>query len=133
MFAKYEAAWEFRLSNHAIKPLVLQLRIQESVGLSITKAETAVGVDRSCFKCCSNGSSRGSNRSHTPCAVPAQQPGMPVHLHMHIAGFSCAHDGSRLMLMSCRSEDAGAYRQWLGGEIVLDNCVPDESGIEKAK
>lgn len=45
-------------------------------------------------------------------------------------GFMCAHDGSRLVLMSCKADDAVPYRQWLGGEIVLHDCVPGEGAVE---
>ena len=44
-------------------------------------------------------------------------------------GFNCAHRGSRLMLMICRSEGGVPYRQWLGGEVVLHNCFPGEEAL----
>jgi hypothetical protein len=44
-------------------------------------------------------------------------------------GFASAHEGSRLMLMSCKSDDVVPYQQSLGGEIVLDHCTPDASAL----
>lgn len=49
------------------------------------------------------------------------------------AGYTCANEGSRLTLMNCTSDDDVPYMQWLGGDITLHHCNPDQQVVEDDK